>query len=154
MALNTQNLRTPTTEEARKMGAMGGKASGKARAQKKNLAEVVKMINDLPVDSKTAEALKAMGVDVTEATNRTLFAYKVLQTAVGGKKNPDPRAMRLWAELSNEAKAEQTALENERLKLENEQLRKQLSGEIAQNYEDLTPLGKLLKRDENADSDD
>lgn len=154
MALNTQNLRKINTEQAREMGKKGAKASAEARRQKKNLAEVVKMINDLPVDQKTAEALQAMGVDITEATNRTLFAYKVLQTAVGGKKTPDPRAMRLWAELSNEEKNKQVALENERLRLENEQLRKQLNGELAQNYEDLTTLGSLLRKTKNADSDD
>lgn len=148
-------------EEVRENARKGGIKSGEVRRAKKSLAETAKMINELPLNGKIAEQLKALGVGDGEMDNQTYFALRVYQTAVGGMKTggaptkPDVKAMKLWEQISNTAKAEQTLLENERLRLENEQLRKQLSGEIAQNYEDLTPLGDLLKREsENADSDD
>ena len=39
---NIENLRTPTTEEAREIGRKGGVASGKARREKKTMRETLK----------------------------------------------------------------------------------------------------------------
>ena len=40
---NAGNLRTPTTEEARKRGAKGGKASAEARRKRKAMKEQMEM---------------------------------------------------------------------------------------------------------------
>ena len=37
---NLQNLRTPTSDEAREIGRKGGIASGEARRKKKSCAEI------------------------------------------------------------------------------------------------------------------
>ena len=42
--LNTGNLRTPTPEEARKIGRLGGIASGEARRRRKTFREVFEVM--------------------------------------------------------------------------------------------------------------
>ena len=45
------NLRTPSTDEAREMGRKGGKASGKARREKKTAKEIMSYLLSLPIDA-------------------------------------------------------------------------------------------------------
>lgn len=55
---NVENLRTPTTEEARIIGKKGGIASGKARREKKTMRQVLEMmLNDIPVDEDNKNKL-------------------------------------------------------------------------------------------------
>lgn len=49
MALNTQNLRVPTSEEARENGRKGGLASAAARKKRKAMREVLNDLLDLPM---------------------------------------------------------------------------------------------------------
>ena len=44
--MNDDNLRTPTTEEARERGRKGGKASGRARREKANLRKLAQQVLD------------------------------------------------------------------------------------------------------------
>ena len=46
---NKENLKTPSTEEARVRGRKGGKASGKARREKKDMRETFLEILDMPM---------------------------------------------------------------------------------------------------------
>jgi len=52
---NEQNLRTPSTDEARSMGKKGGIASGKARREKKMFRETLETILFMPM--KTGESM-------------------------------------------------------------------------------------------------
>ena len=53
---NEENLRPPRTKkEARKRGANGGKASGKARREKRAMQELAKIILNTPVEGKPEE---------------------------------------------------------------------------------------------------
>lgn len=49
MVANPQNLRVPTSEEARKNGKKGGIASGKARRAKRSMREYAQMYGELPL---------------------------------------------------------------------------------------------------------
>lgn len=67
---NTDNLKVPTSEEARKYGAMGGIASGQARARKKSLREKAKILMSLSIqDEKDKEKLKQLGIDEENMDN-------------------------------------------------------------------------------------
>ena len=55
--MNSENLKTPSTEEARARGRKGGIASGKARAEKKRLKEAVESILSMRYDSETGKKL-------------------------------------------------------------------------------------------------
>ena len=46
MALNIQNLKVPTSEEARENGRKGGIASGKARKEKATMKKTLEMLLD------------------------------------------------------------------------------------------------------------
>lgn len=55
---NVENLRTPTTEEAREIGRKGGINSGKARREKKTMKQVLEMmLNDIPIDEDNKNKL-------------------------------------------------------------------------------------------------
>lgn len=55
---NIENLKVPTSEEARINGRKGGIASGKARAEKKSLREKAKLLMSLSIQDQK-ELLKA-----------------------------------------------------------------------------------------------
>lgn len=50
-----ENLTKPTSKEARKRGAAGGKASGKARREKKAMQELAKIVLHMPYEGTDAE---------------------------------------------------------------------------------------------------
>ena len=52
------NLRTPSTAEARQIGAKGGKASAEARKRKKTMREVYESLRTLQVVPSHTEALQ------------------------------------------------------------------------------------------------
>ena len=60
MGANPQNLRVPTSEEARRNGRKGGLASGVSRAKKKTTKECLLALRDLPM---TKERCKEMGLE-------------------------------------------------------------------------------------------
>ena len=68
--MNSENLKTPSTEEARERGKKGGIASGKARAEKKRLKEAVESILSMKYDSETG---------------KTLTGYEMVATALFGR---------------------------------------------------------------------
>lgn len=68
MALNLQNLRTPTSEEARQNGRKGGLASVEARKRKKSLQEIARALLESEAGLTDAEKqmLRDMGLDPTQ----------------------------------------------------------------------------------------
>ena len=62
---NIDNLRVPTSEEARRYGSIGGKASVEARRQKKSLREKAKLLMSLSIQDQK-ELLKAKELGLNE----------------------------------------------------------------------------------------
>lgn len=142
------NLRVPTSKEAREIGAKGGKKSVENRKKKKLLDEIIKRILDLQPDDKDRDKLEQMGLQDKEVNNATFFAYSLFKNGCSGNN----KAMELVAEVLNgndkkELELEKAQQEIERLKLEQEKLKRDL-GNGSDSFEDLTPLADLIRRKE------
>lgn len=89
------NLRVPTSEEARRNGRKGGKASAEARRKKANLRKNLEILLSCDIDSKEwTPFLEAMGVDSTlesainaamikEALQGNVKAYTAIRDTIG-----------------------------------------------------------------------
>jgi hypothetical protein len=67
---NEQNLRVPTSSEARENGKKGGIASGEARRAKKSLREAMQILMDADLtgkDGKTMTGTEAMAARAFQA---------------------------------------------------------------------------------------
>lgn len=96
---NEQNLRVPTSEEAREIGKKGGIASGIARRQKKTLAQIGDMIGNLDIKSeKNREVLRQAGIDDEDMINDVGMLFRLNLKAQQG----DTRAIELLAKLRGE----------------------------------------------------
>lgn len=96
---NEQNL-IPTTalteKERREMASRAGKASGKARAQKKTLRELAEIIGQMPVKNpKTIAIMQKAGFDTDQMTNDMAMMLGLQLKAQSG----DPSAAKLLSEL-------------------------------------------------------
>lgn len=88
------NLKVPTSEEARKYGRKGGIASGKVRREKADLKKKVNQILEMDVFSpQLKEMLEEKGLS---ATNQTAVVTVLLQKALKG----DMRAIELLAKMN------------------------------------------------------
>lgn len=85
---NEQNLRPPTSKEARERGAKGGKASAKARAKRKAMREQMELLLSLPVKQEAVKRqLEAMGIDSSNIDNQMALQVAMLQSAMKGNVN-------------------------------------------------------------------
>ena len=138
------SARTPS--ERRANATKAGIASGKARRQKKTVAEYLRKWADSEVSEKNKKALEALGLS-EEATNRTLLVVPLIQKASKG----DTKALQMALELLGEDKKKELEIkklrrEIELLKAETQKLR-MMTGEDRE-VEDLTALGDMLKNEE------
>lgn len=85
---NEQNLKTPTSKEARERGKKGGIASGKARREKKALKDTLELLLSMPMKDgagvdveavKSFASLKGENINVQEA-----MTIAMLQRAMKG----------------------------------------------------------------------
>ena len=140
------SARTPS--ERRENATKAGIASGKARRQKKTVAEYLKKWADSEViEEKNINALQALGLS-EEATNRTLLVIPLIKKASGG----DMKAMQMILELLGEDKKKDLEIkkltqEIELLKAETQKLRMQVGDD--REVEDLTALGDMLQVEDN-----
>ena len=88
MAGNKDNLKTLTSEEARRYGRMGGKASVKARRKKKAMKERLEILFDLPLEDKAEfniEDAKSMtGLKGKNITVQDLIILAQIKKAMKG----------------------------------------------------------------------
>lgn len=138
------SARTPS--ERRENATKAGIASGKARRQKKTVAEYLRKWADGEVSEKNKKALEALGLS-EEATNRTLLVVPLIQKASKG----DTKALQMALELLGEDKKKELEIkklrrEIELLKAETQKLR-MMTGEDRE-VEDLSALGDMLQIDE------
>ena len=144
------SARTPS--ERRANATKAGIASGKARRQKKTVAEYLRKWADGEVSEKNKKALEALGLS-EEATNRTLLVVPLIQKASKG----DTKALQMALELLGEDKKKELEIkklrrEIELLKAETQKLR-MMTGEDRE-VEDLTALGDMLRVDDENETDD
>ncbi len=87
--MNSENLKTPTTEEARERGKKGGLASGKVRAEKKRLKEAVERVLSASYKNKDGENLS--GYELTaialfdKARSGDVSAFNSIRDLLGEK---------------------------------------------------------------------
>ena len=131
---------------SREVAAANGAKGGRAKAQKKTVAEYLRKWADGEVVSeKNKKALEALGLS-EEATNRTLLVVPLIKKASSG----DTKALQMALELLGEDKKKELEIkklrrEIELLKAETQKLR-MMTGEDRE-VEDLTALGDMLKKE-------
>ena len=132
---------------SREVAAANGAKGGRAKAQKKTVAEYLRKWADGEVSGeKNKKELQALGLS-EEATNRTLLVVPLIKKASKG----DTKALQMALELLGEDKKKELEIkklrrEIELLKAETQKLR-MMTGEDRE-VEDLTALGDMLKGDE------
>lgn len=75
--MNEDNLRTPSTDEARAIGKKGGVASGKARREKKLIRETFETLLSMPLDVG-----KQTGIDEIRSIAEVKGANITVQEAI------------------------------------------------------------------------
>ena len=83
---NEKNLRVPTSEEARKIGRKGGRASGKARREKKTIQNILTALcdskcSDIPQFKKIAAKLGLDGDKSVKELFTLVSTLNALKTA-------------------------------------------------------------------------
>ncbi len=91
---NTQNLRTPTSEEAREIGRKGGKRSAEVRKKRKTLREGLLIL--------LQEQLKDESGNITDKTTQDAIIAGLVKRAVKG----DTRAFEIIRDTIGEKPAE------------------------------------------------
>lgn len=82
---NEQNLRPPTSEEARERGRKGGKASGKKRQQNKTFKEIISKFLDGQVsDERLKQQMIDFGFADKEVSNKSCAVFALWREAIKG----------------------------------------------------------------------
>lgn len=82
---NEQNLRPPTSEEARERGRKGGKASAKKRQQNKTFKEIISKFLDGQVsDERLKQQMIEFGFADKEVSNKSCAVFALWKEAIKG----------------------------------------------------------------------
>lgn len=99
----------PSSEQAKKAGSKGGKASAAAKAKAKSNRELAKMLDALEVTGKMKETLEAIGVPIDDQTQQTARLVALQKRALSG----DVAAVKLWLEIIGEAPTSAVKIETD-----------------------------------------
>jgi hypothetical protein len=121
------NLKVPTSEEARKYGKKGGVASGKARRKKANLRKAFETILQAEVASPNVKKqLEELGFD---STNEMALAMVMMQKAMKGNVRAFEQISKLTTtDVKDSLDKKEQKERIEALKLENAKRRVTLDG--------------------------
>lgn len=101
---NEQNLRTPSTREARERGKKGGKASAKKRRQNKTFKEIInKFLNDEVSNEELKQQMVKFGFADEEISNKSCAVFALWKEAIKG----NTKAFELLRDTSGEKPVEQ-----------------------------------------------
>lgn len=90
---NLKPMSERSKDEAKKLGAKGGKASGKARRKKADLKKAIETLLTLDVtDKNIKKQLEDMGMD---GSNEALLAFATFQQAVKGNQKATENIIKL-----------------------------------------------------------
>ena len=85
---NEQNLRVPTSEEAREIGRKGGLASAESRRRKKEMRETLEILLSMPLHNGEAVDIDDVGsfsaLDKKNITIEAAMMVKQIQKALKG----------------------------------------------------------------------
>lgn len=153
--MNDENL-IPTTKrtkkEVREMTTKGGKRSGEVRRQRKTQREQLQLLLSLPLKNpKAKEQIKNLGIEDTEINNQMAMNVAMFNLILKGGKG----AVQAYNSINDligenakkELELEKAREEIARLKLEQEKLKREL-GNGSEDFEDLTPLVELLRKED------
>ena len=102
MANGKENLRVPTSEEAREIGRKGGIASGEARRRRKTLKEeLLLMLEEEDVQRSIAAALVNEAINGTNAGS-VRGAFETIRDTIG-EKPADKVEMKTDVDIRNSA---------------------------------------------------
>lgn len=132
MALNPQNLKVPTSEEARKNGSKGGKASAEARKRRKAMQEIAKIVLDMPVEAGEVTELEGITFEDYPDVNLTIGELSVLAVAKKAKKG-DVQALTFLRDTAGEKPIEKV----------------EVSGDVSAAAEDIQSMIASLKGKDN-----
>lgn len=121
---NNQNLKRLTSEEARKIGAKGGKASAEARKQKNALKNRFEALFEMPVSAVLRQELFENGIELPKScTFEEALVYSMMIKAIAG----DAKMVSQILSITGGTEADRQRAE--RLKLDREvvELKKQLA---------------------------
>lgn len=129
---NEQNLRVPSSKEARELGRKGGIASGKARRRKADLKRAFNTILKADVANENiAKQLEALGF---EATNEMALAMVMMQKAMKGNVKAFEQIARLVAIDTKDSLDRKEQRERiTAIQLGNEKLKSQIGKEEGQD---------------------
>lgn len=152
--MNDKNL-IPTTKrtkkEVREMTTKGGKRSGEVRRQRKTQREQLELLMSLPLKNpKAVEQIKNLGIEDTEINNQMAMNVAMFNLILKGGKG----AVQAYNSINDligdnekrKLELEKAKEEIARLKLEQEKLKREL-GNGSEDFEDLTPLAELLRKE-------
>lgn len=83
---NEQNLKTPTSKQARERGKKGGQASAKKRKERKQMQEVAKIVLDMPIEPGEVTDLEGITFEDYPDVNLTVGELAVLAVAKKARK--------------------------------------------------------------------
>lgn len=83
---NEQNLKTPTSKQARELGKKGGQASAKKRRERKQMQEVAKIVLDMPIEPGEVKDLEGITFEDYPDVNLTVGELAVLAVAKKARK--------------------------------------------------------------------
>ena len=86
MAGGHENLRVPTSEQARINGRKGGLASAEAKKKRKNLYELTNTMLEAPVDGRRVRSIKSLvkDMDVEDMTVNAAMIAGQIKSAIDG----------------------------------------------------------------------
>lgn len=121
---NPQNLRVPTSEEARKLGKKGGVASGKARRERKAVKEL--LAEFLETDVSTNKQLRSLAQKCGINENSSIKKLYIIVTVLNSIKNANFDDLAKIQDLLGELQAQQS---NKNKSVEDDPLTKALIAE-------------------------
>lgn len=78
------NLIVPTSEEARRNGSKGGKASGEARRRKRDMRKTLEGFLSMQATDKNKKAFEKNGYEAVDLTNSEAMAITMMAKAIAG----------------------------------------------------------------------
>lgn len=112
--MNNENLKVPTSEEARKNGRKGGIASGIARKKKKTLNEIARALIDCDLNEKQKKEIQKMGLNPEDFNQWTACVLGLMKASA---KSGDVKAFSKLQEITGEASAPSSEEESQKVTL-------------------------------------